>query len=307
MANHSTAHIYQSLVVNAAIALAKTGAAVYTGSGSMLAEAIHSFSDCANQILLLLGVKRAARPPDALHPFGYGPELYFWSFMVALLIFAGGGVFSVYEGIHKTLHPEPIENIGVAIAILVFSLAMEGASTVGNIREINGRRGALSFAGYLRDTKDSDLIVVFGENAAASLGLAAALVALLLAHFTGDTHWDGIGSLVIGLILIGVAVFLAVEVKSLLVGERADPVIEDAIRDAVAATAGMEALVHAHTLQQGPGQVIVSAKVVFAEALTSFEIAHTVNRFEAVLRAARPEVRWCYIECGLPQAPVESA
>lgn len=303
MSDHSTSHIYQSLVSNLLIAVAKTGAALYTGSGSMLAEAIHSASDCVNQVLLLMGVKRAARPPDALHPLGYGRALYFWSFMVALLIFAGGGVFSIYEGIHKTMHPEPVENVGVAFVVLGFAFAIEGWATFGNIREMGRRRGEVPFLRYLRETKDSDLVVVFGENAAATLGLAAAGGALGLAVLTGDPHWDGVGSLLVGLVLVAVAVFLAVEVKSLLVGERADPTVEEAVNTCIAETEGMTRLIHCVTIQQGPGQVLVSAKVVFEPTLNAHDVAHTVNRFERRLRERRPEVRWCYVECGLPDPP----
>src|SRR5262249_44042233 len=160
------------------IAVFKGVAAFYTGSGALLAETIHSFADCANQLLLLLGVRQAAQKPDALHPLGYGRSLYFWSFIVALLLFSGGGMFSIYEGIHKLQHAERVENVWVGVAILAFSLLLEGWSAISNIRELNKRRGRVPFFKYLRDTKDSDLIVVFGENGAASLGLIFALAAL---------------------------------------------------------------------------------------------------------------------------------
>ena len=189
----STSHIIQSLVANLVIACAKGVAAVFTRSGAMLAETLHSFADCGNQLLLLLGVRMSRRPPDDSHPLGYGRSLYFWSFMVALLLFSGGGVFSVYEGLHKLGHPEPVENPWVGVAILGFSLVLEGWATLGNVREMNRRRGETTFVQYLRDSKDSDLVVVFGENAAAVLGLVFALVALGLASVTGDPRWDAIG------------------------------------------------------------------------------------------------------------------
>src|SRR5262249_48662911 len=191
------------------IAVFKGGAAFYTGSGALLAETIHSFADCANQLLLLLGVRQSSQKPDSLHPLGYGRSLYFWSFMVALLLFSGGGMFSIYEGIHKLQHPDPVENVWVGVAILLFSLLLEGWSAFSNVRELNRRRGKVAFFKYLRDTKDSDLIVVFGENSAATLGLLFALSALGLSYVTHDGRWDAAGSLVIGLVLIGVALFLA--------------------------------------------------------------------------------------------------
>jgi cation diffusion facilitator family transporter len=295
-ADHSTSHIIQSLVANGAIAVGKGVAAFLTGSGTLLAETLHSAADCGNQLLLLLGVNRARRAPDALHPLGYGRALYFWSFMVALLLFSGGGVFSMYEGIHKILDPEPVERVEVGLGILAFSLAIEGWATLSNVRELNKRRGDVPFLRYLRATKDSDLIVVFGENAAATLGLVFAMMALLLSYFTHDARWDAVGSLCIGVILIGVAVFLAVEVKSLLVGEAADPAIEKAIRELLPAHPRVIELLHVITVQQGPGEVMVALKVRVASALTADEVCAALNDFEVALRGRCPEVRWCFTE-----------
>ncbi|MFN4151529.1 MAG: cation diffusion facilitator family transporter, partial [Candidatus Sericytochromatia bacterium] len=175
----STGHIIQSLVVNVCIAIAKGVAAFFTGSGAMLAEAIHSSADCANQVLLLIGVKQGQKPADEKYPLGYGRNVYFWSFMVALMLFSGGGVFSIYEGIHKMHTPEAVENVMIGIGILVFSIFLEGGATLSNIKELNKRKGNKSFFQYLKDTKDSDLVVVFGENSAAVLGLVLALIALV--------------------------------------------------------------------------------------------------------------------------------
>src|SRR5215468_5653095 len=188
MAGESTGEILKSLAVNVIIAASKGVAAFITGSGAMLAETLHSFADCGNQLLLLQGVRATRRPPDRAHPFGYGRAMYFYSFIVALLLF-GGGVFSIYEGVRKLEHPEPVEDAGVALIILVVSIALEGWSTIGNIRTMNQRRGSTAFFRYLRATKDSDLIVVFGENSAAVLGLACAMAALGLAQATGDGRW----------------------------------------------------------------------------------------------------------------------
>src|SRR5688572_18244462 len=178
---HGTGHIIQSLVANA---LSKGVAAALSGSGALLAETLHSLADCGNQLLLLLGVKRARRPPSVSHPLGYGRVVYFWSFMVALLLFSGGGVFSIYEGVHKFRHPEPVGAVWIGIIILAFSLAIEGWATLNNIREMNRRRGDKPFLTYIRQTKDSDLVVVFGENSAAVIGLVLAMVALIIASMT---------------------------------------------------------------------------------------------------------------------------
>lgn len=295
-ADHSTSHIIQSLVANALIAVCKGVAAVLTGSGAMLAETLHSAADCGNQLLLLMGVKRAQKAPDAAHPLGYGRALYFWSFMVALLLFSGGGVFSIYEGIHKIMAPEPVEKVLIGLAVLGVSIVIEGAATISNIREINKRRGDKPFMRYVRETKDSDLIVVFGENGAATLGLLFASAALGTAHVTGDPRWDGVGSLVIGLVLVGVAVFLAVEVKSLLVGESADPEIEKATREVISVHGKLHEVLNIITVQQGPGEVLVALKVRLAPGLSCEEVCGAINDFEVALKAKRPEVRWLFVE-----------
>ncbi|MBK9365508.1 MAG: cation diffusion facilitator family transporter [Deltaproteobacteria bacterium] len=293
-----TSHIIQSLRANLLIAVSKGVAAFFTGSGAMLAETIHSAADCANQLLLLLGVNRAAQPPDATHPLGYGRSLYFWSFMVAMLLFTGGGVFSIYEGVHKMTHPEPVENVLIGVGTLGFALVIEGWATYSNIKTLNQRRGAVPFVQYLRQTKDSDLIVVFGENAAATLGLALALIALGLAEVTGDPHWDGAGSLAVGLVLVGVAVFLAVEVKSLLVGESADPLIEADIRALLKEESGVIGVGSVLTVQQGPGEVLVAMKLRFSAELSAAAVAATINALETRIRARQPSVRWCFVEPG---------
>lgn len=295
-AHHSTSHILQALVANLVIASGKGVAAVLTGSGALLAETLHSAADCGNQLLLLLGVKRSRRAPDASHPLGYGRALYFWSFMVALMLFAGGGMFSIYEGIHKIREPEPIEKVWIGLGILSFSLLIEGWATLGNIRELDRRRGSVPFFRYLRETKDSDLVVIFGENAAATLGLIIALGALVVSYYTHDARWDAIGSLFIGFVLVGVAIFLAIEVKSLLVGEAADPSIAKAIEELLPAHPHMEEMLQLITLQQGPGEVMAAIKIRFAPALTANEVCEAINQFEASLRGRCPEVRWCFVE-----------
>jgi cation diffusion facilitator family transporter len=303
--DHGTGHIIQSLAVNLAIAIVKAGAAVYTKSGAMLAEALHSFSDCGNQILLLVGVRQARKPADEKHPFGYGRAVYFWSFMVALLLFLGGGAFSIYEGVHKVMHPEAVENVFVGLGILAVSLVLEGGATLSNVKELNRRRGEKPFMRYLRDTTDSDLVVVFGENSAAVLGLVLAILALGLAAVTHDGRWDGIGSIAIGLVLVGVAVFLAVEVSSLLLGEAADPEVVAAAKDIVREMPDLEQVLNIVTMQQGPGEVIVHVKLSMTPSLTVERACELINDFEARFRKARPEARWVYVEPDIPRTTSE--
>lgn len=297
----STKHIVQSLIVNVTIAIVKAIAAVLTKSGAMLAEALHSAADCGNQVLLLVGVRGARRPPTPSHPLGYGRDVYFWSFMVALLLFTGGGAFSIYEGIHKIGHPEKVEKAWLGQLILGFSLLLEGYATFGNIRELNKRRGDKPFMRHLRDTKDSDLVVVFGENSAAVLGLVLAMAALFVADKTGDGRWDGVGSLSIGIVLVGVAIFLAVEVKSLLLGESADPEIEKAVHELVAQHKQIEQVLRLVTVQQGPGEVMVMMKLAFPAGMVIDDACRQINEFENALRARRAEVRWCFIEPDIPR------
>jgi cation diffusion facilitator family transporter len=293
----SASQVVRSLVVNLVVAIAKGIAAVVTGSGSMMAETLHSTADCGNQLLLLLGIRRAAKPADAAHPLGYGRALYFWSFMVAMLLFLGGGCYSAYEGIHKIRHPEPVGDLTAGLVVLVLGLVLEAWATYGNIREFNAQRGGTPFFRHLRQTKDSDLVVVFGENSAAVLGLALAFIALVLAGQTGNGQWDGIGSLAIGVVLLGVAVFLAVEVKSLLMGESADPRVEAGIARLVAADADIEQVVRIITLQQGPGQVMVAMKIRFRPGLqTGGELCAAINRLEGAIEQQLPEVKWTFIE-----------
>jgi cation diffusion facilitator family transporter len=297
---HSTAHIIQSLAVNVIIAATKAVAAFFTHSGAMLAEALHSFSDCGNQILLLIGVRQARKPPDRSHPLGYGRAIYFWSFLVALMLFLGGGVFSIYEGIHKIKNPEPVERVWLGLVILFISIGLEGSACLSNVKEMNKRRGDVPFMKYLKDTKDSDLIVVFGENFAAVLGLTFAIAALVLAWKTGDGRWDGIGGVLIGAVLVGVAIFLATKVSSLLIGESADPVIDAEVRKIASEMKELERVLSLVTVQQGPGEVMVSIKVAFTSSMIIEDVCKTINRFEARIRKAMPEVRWIFVEPDIP-------
>jgi cation diffusion facilitator family transporter len=288
--------IIGSLAANLGIAAAKGVAAAMTGSGAMLAESIHSSADCMNQILLLIGAKQAEKPADETHPLGYGRSAYFWSFLVALMIFFGGGVLSIREGIHKIIHPDPVEHVWIAMAVLGVSLLLEAAAALQAASAINEKRGKVPFFTYLRATTDVDLVVLFAENAAAVVGLVAAMGALGLAVVTGDPHWDGIGSAVIGLLLTGVAFFLGREVKSLLEGERADPVIEATFREEAAKHGCVTAVLRVITLQQGPSQVILAAKLKIAPGVPSQELIAALNTIEAAVKAQKPEVKWQFLE-----------
>lgn len=299
--NHGTGHIIQSLVVNLLITASKGFAAFMTNSGSMLAETIHSFADCANQGLLLMGVKQAQRPPDDKHPLGYGRSVYFWSFMVAMLLFSVGGMFSIYEGIHKFHEPEPVENVLWGVGILIFSIILEGYSAYSNVVEMNQRRGKTGFFKYLYETKDSDLIVIFGENSAAVIGLLFALVFLLASYYTGDGRYDGIGSFCIGVVLIGVAIFLSVKVKSLLIGESADPSINEMAKKIAIDHPKIVALINCITIQQGPSEVLACVKIKCEPHLTALDVSTLINDFEAQLRAGCPEVKWLYVEPDLQE------
>jgi cation diffusion facilitator family transporter len=299
--NNGTKHVIQSLIVNFLIVVSKGFAAFMTGSGAMLAETIHSFADCANQALLLLGIKQSKRPADDEHPFGYGMSVYFWSFMVAMLLFSIGGMFSIYEGIHKFSNPEPVKQVAWGIGILLFSICLEGYALFSNIQELNKRKGNRSFINYLRFTKDSDLIVIFGENAAAVLGLLLALIAMLASYFTGDGRYDALGSLAIGIVLILVAIFLSVEVKSLLIGESADPIIIETIEQLVTQNHQITALINCKTIQQGPGEVLVCVKIKCNPNINSQAISLLINNFEKELRQKQPDAKWIYVEPDLQE------
>jgi cation diffusion facilitator family transporter len=299
MSNNSqnaSSHIIQSLVINLLIAASKAFAAFITRSGAMLAEAIHSFADCANQLLLLVGVRQGKKAANDKHPLGYGRAVYFWSFMVAMLLFSIGGMFSIYEGFHKLAHPEPIENISWGIGVLLFSIVLESYAMFSNIKEINSRKGKNSFFNYLKNTKDSDLVVVFGENSAAVFGLLFAIIAMMLTYITGDGHYDAYGSIAIGIILIAVAIFLAVEVKSLLIGESANENILEELHKIIAHEKYALELIRCVTIQQGPGEVMMCIKIKCDASITALEVSKLINRVEAQIRTTTPEVKWIFIE-----------
>jgi cation diffusion facilitator family transporter len=296
MAAGGISHILRALGANFMIAVSKGVGAVITGSGAMLAETIHSLSDCVNQLLLILGLKQARRPPDARYPLGQGRQLYFWSFIVALLLFLGGGAYSIYEGIHKLRHPEPLDNPWLAIGILGLGFAIEFWAMLGVVKVARQRRGETPFWRYLRESKDSDVVVIFGEDLAAVLGLGFALGAVGVAAATGDSRWDAAGTIAIGAVLIGVALFLAVEIRSLLVGEAADPLVAETCREIAAADPNIAKVHRVLALQQGPGEILVAMKIQFKDQASSDALCDVINALERKLEARVPEIKWSFIE-----------
>jgi cation diffusion facilitator family transporter len=292
---HSTKVVLTSLAANGAIALAKGVAAVLTHSGSLMAEAIHTVADCMNQVLLLVGLRQASQGPTERHPLGTGRASYFWSFVVALMLFFGGGVFSIGEGVEHILHPEQVHSMALGLGILGFSLALEGASLFQCLRELNKKKGALTLLGYLQVTKDAELVVCTGENFADVVGLLFAFVSIVLARFV-DPRFDGVGSVLVGCVLVWVAWFLARKVKSLLLGEAADPETEAAVKAAAAEDKRIVSVLRLIAVQQGPGEIMIAAKLRMDDALNARDVAVTINEFEARVRRRLPEVRWQFIE-----------
>lgn len=287
--------IFFALGANFAIFLAKTAAAVMTGSGAMLAEAVHSLADCGNQGLLLLGIKRAKRAPSPDYPLGYGKEIYFWSFLVALLLFSVGGMFSLYEGWHKLHSSEPLNNPWLAVGVLAFAVVAESVSMRAALREVSKVRGKDSLWRWFRDSRQAELVVIFGEDLAALLGLVFALVAVLLTMITGNPLFDAIGTLGIGVLLIVIAVFVATEVKALLIGQSVDPAVKARMLTFLQQRAEVAEVYNLITLQMGD-DVLVSIKARMREAESAPALIAAINRVERDLRAAFPEVRWSFFE-----------
>lgn len=287
--------ILYAFMANFGIALAKTWAAVHTGSGSMLAEAIHSYADTGNQVLLFLGLRQSRRPADAEHPLGYGKLSYFWSFIVAMLLFSLGGLFSIYEGLHKLSHPVALSNLWVAISVLVVAIFLELGSLLGCLREINKVRGTRPFLQWLRHTRNSELVVVLGEDIGAQLGLVFALGFLVLASITGDPTWDAMGSICIGVILIVISVFVASRIKGLLVGRSADPEIEEAIDEIISGHENIVRVFNLITIQYGP-DTMLAAKIRLGPAIGIEEAVDSINALERELKNRVPNLRWCFIE-----------
>jgi cation diffusion facilitator family transporter len=287
--------IFFALGANLAIALAKSAGAVFTGSSSMLAEAIHSFADCANQALLIWGLKEARRGASAEHPLGHGRAIYFWSFIVALMLFSMGGLFSIYEGAHKLHDSEPVKYAWVAVGILAFGVAAESVSLWGALREINKERGAASLWQWFRASRQSELLVIFGEDLAALGGLALALGFILLSIVTGNPVWDAVGSICIGVLLVLVAILVGIEVKALLVGQSAEPKVLEAMRAHLVAQPQVAQLYSLITQQLG-SEIMLAVKARMQPQVSDVALIEAINAVERELRAAFPQLRWIFFE-----------
>ena len=294
--HESTARaILYAFLANFGIAIAKTWASIVTGSGSMMAEAIHSYADTGNQVLLYLGLTQSKRPPDKEHPLGYGKLSYFWSFIVALMLFSLGGLFSIYEGYHKFLHPEPLNNIWIAIVVLLVAILLEAGSLFGALREIRIVRSGRPFREWLKHTRDSELVVVLGEDIGAQLGLVLALGFLLLAWATNNPVYDAMGSMAIGVVLLVISAFIALRVRSLLLGRSADPEIQKAIEDIIGDFEGIERVFNTITIQFGP-DTMLAAKIKLRPGMKIEEAVDNINALERELKARVRNLEFCFIE-----------
>jgi cation diffusion facilitator family transporter len=295
-ASGGTKAIIAALSANLAIAVAKFVAAAFTGSSSMLAEGIHSVADSGNQVLLLIGGKRAARASTKEHPFGYGRERYFYAFVVAVVLFTIGAAFSIYEGVHKLSDPQKVDAPIWAFAVLIFAIIAEAFSFRTAIKESNAVRGKQSWVAFIRRSKSPELPVILLEDLGALLGLIFALFGVTMAVVTGDGTWDGIGTVMIGVLLAVIAVVLAMETKSLLVGEGATPEMEQQIRDALESAPEVARIIHMRTLHLGPEELLVGAKIAVAGEDTAGEVARGIDEAERRIREAVPIARVIYLE-----------
>jgi cation diffusion facilitator family transporter len=293
-----TRAIVAALAANLGIAATKFVAFALTSSSSMLAESIHSLADSGNQGLLLLGGRRSRREADTEHPFGYGRERYIYAFIVAVVLFSVGGLFALYEGFHKVSHPEPIDSWQwVPVLVLVVAIGLEGFSFRTAIRESNVVRGKeTTWPEFIRRAKAPELPVVLLEDFAALIGLGLALLGVGLTLITDDGVWDGIGTLAIGVLLVTVAIVLAVETKSLLLGEAASPADDAAIKAALEADDSVERVIHMRTLHLGPDELLVAAKIAVRHDDSATEVAKAIDAAEARVRKAVPIATVIYLE-----------
>ena len=288
--------LFAALGANLGIAVAKFVAAAFTGSSAMLTEGFHSVVDSANQLLLLYGHKASQRPPDIVHPLGYGRELYFWSFVVAILIFATGAGLSIYEGVIHIVEPGPIEDATLAYIVLGISFVLEGGSWATAVREFRSTQGELGWWQAVRRSKDPTTFIVLFEDSAAMFGLVVAGAGVFLTHWTGNPVWDGAASIVIGCALAVVAFMLARESKGLLIGERADPRLSDAVRRAFDARAEVTRVQEVVTIHFAPDKVFVAASVDFEDAVAVGVIERLIADTEAQLRREWPQIASVYIK-----------
>lgn len=296
MSSGSTGAVALALAANLGIALSKVAVFLLTRSSSLLTEAIHSFADCANQVLLLAGMRQGARAADAKHPLGKGQAAFVASFLVALLLFSVGGLYSVVEGLHKVLHPEQPHHLGWAVGLLLFAIALEGASLAGALRAARAERGGRSLLRFLRQSSSTELVVVLAEDVAALAGLVLALAAVLLTLATGNPVWDGVGSVAIGVLLLAVALFVGVEVASLLMNEAPPLAVRAAIRAAAGEDPSVARVLNLIAVIIAPGQLMVSLKVQFRAQPSGTALVAAINALEAGLKARFPAIRHLFVE-----------
>jgi cation diffusion facilitator family transporter len=291
-----TRAIIAAMLANAGIAIAKFAAFLVTSSASMLAESIHSVADTSNQGLLLLGGKRATRIADDQHQFGYGRERYFWSFVVAMVLFSLGGLFSIYEGVNKILHPHELESVGWAIGVLLVAIVLESFSFRTAIVEARKVKGARGWWEYIRGSRSPELPVVLLEDAGALIGLVLALIGVGLFAVTGNETWDAVGTLSIGTLLLVIASFLTIEMKSLLIGEAATKGHIEAITTAVSSNSDVVRIIDLRTQHIGPDELLVAGKIEFSATLTTPQLAAAINVVESEIRRAVPLTGRIYLE-----------
>ncbi len=291
----STRTLVVALLANLGIAASKFVAAAITGSSAMLTEGVHSVVDCTNQLLLMWGRHAARRPADAIHPLGYGRELYFWSFVVAVLVFALGAGVSIYEGILHIANPEKAVSPAIAYVVLVVAFVLEGWSTMEAYREFSVAKGDQGWLAAIRDSKDPPSFIVLLENGAAMAGIVAAVVGLLLAQVTGDPFYDGAASVVIGLILAVTAMLLAYESKGLLIGESADPKLVNGLRELARSKPGVVGVGHVLTIHSAPDQITAMINVDFRDTITAGVVERIVAETESEAHERWPEVRRLFI------------
>jgi cation diffusion facilitator family transporter len=292
----SRAAVFAALTGNALIAVAKFAAAAITGSVAMLSEAWHSVADTGNQALLLRGLSQSKRPPDAQHPFGRGKETYFWSFMVAVMLFVGGAVLSIQHGVDALQHPHKLEDITVNVIVLSAAFLIEGAVFIFAYREFRRVRGSRSNWRTFRGTKDTAILVVLLEDSAALLGLIFAMVGLFVSSATENAMWDGVASLAIGALLATVAILLAIETKALLIGEAASRSDRAGVMAAVLALPEVTGVGRLLTMHMGPEKILVNIEVDFVHDLSGSEVEGSIDAVEAAIRAALPGADNIFVE-----------
>lgn len=282
-----------ALGANFVIFATKGIAAFITGSSAMLAETVHSLADCGNQLLLLLGLRQARMQPTPEYPLGYGKAIYFWSFLVAVMLFSVGGMFSVYEGIHKLQHPAPLKQWWWAVGVLVIGIVAEAVSMRACLAEVAKARGSRNLLQWFRESRQAELVVIFGEDLAALFGLVFALAAIGLAVLTGNPVWDAIGTLAIGILLIVVAFFVAIEVKAMLIGQSADPTVNAALKRFLEQRPEVARVFSLITLQLG-NDLMVAVKAQLNQSSVAKE--DTINAIERELKQQFPQVKWSFFE-----------